>query len=130
MSTSLFALGMLARHGEMHGHQLRRTAELERLEWWGEVRVGALYGTIHRLQAEGLVEAVRVERSGKFPARTVYAITNEGRRELTVLRRNAFRNAEIRPDPVDLALSLADDVPEQTLLAVVDKRIAELLHLT
>ena len=39
----LFALGMLARNGPMHGHQIRRQAELERAEFWGKVKVSSLY---------------------------------------------------------------------------------------
>ena len=45
------------------------------------VRPGSLYGALHRLAAEGLIEPLRTEQDGQFPARTVYAITSEGRRE-------------------------------------------------
>jgi hypothetical protein len=38
-ATRLFALGMLPRNGPMHGHQIRRRAELERAEFWGRVKL-------------------------------------------------------------------------------------------
>lgn len=125
-NNSLFVLATLARHGEMHGHQIRRQAEIEQLEWWGEVRVGALYGTLHRLQGEGLIEAVRTEREGKFPARTVYGITADGRRELHIQRTRAMRDVKMQPDSFDLALAFSDDLTLEVLRECVKTRIATL----
>ena len=65
-TTRLLVLGMLAERGPMHGHQLRRQAELVNVEAWGGVRVGALYGALHRMEAEGLIEPLRSEQPGRF----------------------------------------------------------------
>jgi DNA-binding PadR family transcriptional regulator len=113
--TRLFVLGALERHGPMYGHQIRRDARIDRTELWSEVKPGSLYSALHRLQAEGLIEPVRTEQQGNLPARTVYAITSEGRRELTALREDALREVTMRPDPVDLALAMSADLDEDTL---------------
>jgi DNA-binding PadR family transcriptional regulator len=113
--TRLFVLGALARHGPMYGHQIRRDARIDRTELWSEVKPGSLYAALHRLQAEGLIEPVRTEQQGNLPARTVYAITGEGRRELKVLRAEALREVALRPDPVDLALTVCADLDEDAL---------------
>jgi DNA-binding PadR family transcriptional regulator len=124
--TRLFVLGALARRGPMYGHQLRRGARLDRADLWSEVRPGSLYGALHRLAAEGLIEAVRTEQDGRLPARTVYAITEEGHRELRALRAEAFGPAGLRPDPVDLALVMSADVGEDVLRGHLDDRIRAL----
>ena len=113
--TRLFVLGALARHGPMYGHQIRRDARVDRTELWSEVKPGSLYAALHRLQAEGLIEPVRTEQQGNLPARTVYAITDEGRRELRALRAEALREVALRPDPVDLALAVCADLDQDTL---------------
>jgi DNA-binding PadR family transcriptional regulator len=113
--TRLFVLGALARHGPMYGHQIRRDARIDRTELWSEVKPGSLYAALHRLQAEGLIEPVRTEQQGNLPARTVYAITGEGRKELRALRADALREVALRPDPVDLALAVCADLDEDTL---------------
>jgi DNA-binding PadR family transcriptional regulator len=113
--TRLFVLGALARHGPMYGHQIRRDARIDRTELWSEVKPGSLYAALHRLQDEGLIEPVRTEQQGNLPARTVYAITGEGRRELRALRAEALREVALRPDPVDLALAMSADLDEDTL---------------
>src|SRR6266700_5502695 len=121
--TRLFILGALARHGPMYGHQLRRDARLDRTELWSDVRPGSLYGALHRLAAEGLIEPLRTEQSGNLPARTVYAITSEGLRELKTLRAEALAEVGLRPDPVDLALAMSADLDEDTLRGFVEDRI-------
>jgi DNA-binding PadR family transcriptional regulator len=120
--TRLFVLGALARRGPMYGHQIRRDARVDRAELWSEVRPGSLYGALHRLEAEGLIEPVRTEQHGQLPARTVYAITEEGRRELRTLRTEAFGEVGLRPDPVDLALAMSDELDEDTLRGFIEDR--------
>jgi DNA-binding PadR family transcriptional regulator len=124
--TRLFVLGALFRHGPMYGHQIRRDARMDRADLWSEVRPGSLYGALHRLAAEGLIEAVRTEQSGNLPARTVYAITAEGQRELRALRAEALQGTGLRPDPVDLALVMSDDLDAGVLRGYVEDRIRAL----
>lgn len=107
----------------MYGHQLRRDARVDRTRQWSDVQPGSLYSALHRLAAEGLIEPVRTEKDGKLPARTVYAITAEGQRELRVLRAEAFQAIRIQPDPVDLALAMSAELAEETLRGYMDDRL-------
>lgn len=108
----LMVLGILAAHGPMHGHQIRRHAEVTNVEAWGGVSVGSLYRELHRMEGEGLVEPVRSEQVGRRPERTVYAIGREGWRELNFLREQAATELRYGPDPLGVALlfgGFADD---------------------
>jgi DNA-binding PadR family transcriptional regulator len=124
--TRLFVLAALARRGPMHGHQLRRDARLDRADLWSRVKPGSLYGALHRMESEGLVRPLRTEQQGALPARTIYEITDEGRRELRALRDEAFTEVDIRPDPVDLALAVGDDLDPELLRGYLEDRIAAL----
>ena len=106
----------------MHGHQIRRMAQLDRTELWADVKPGSLYGALRRMVDEGVIEALRTERVGNLPERTVYAITDDGRRELFVLRQAILRETRLRPDPVDLALAYSQDLAEDELRAVIQDR--------
>jgi DNA-binding PadR family transcriptional regulator len=121
--TRLFVLGALAKHGPMYGHQIRRDARTDRADLWSDVRPGSLYGALHRMAAEGLIEPVRTEQSGNLPARTVYAITTEGQRELRALRTEALEDIGLRPDPVDLALVMSGDLDAEVLRGYIENRI-------
>src|SRR5579875_2864508 len=78
--TRLMALGTLASHGPLHGHQIRRLAEVSDVGRWGGVSVGALYRELRLM---------------------------EGERELALLRERAFRSQEVGPDPLGVALTFA-----------------------
>ena len=96
----LMILGLLAGQGPMHGHQIRRTGELTNAEVWGGITGGALYAELRRLEADGLVHPLREEKVGRRPARTVYGITAEGRRELAVQREAALDALFPSADPL------------------------------
>lgn len=100
----LMVLGLLASQGPRHGHQIRRDAEKTNVGNWGGVSVGALYRELRHMESEGLVRPVRTEKVGLRPARTVYEITEEGRRELRTLREQAIRNLHFGPDTFGVAL--------------------------
>jgi DNA-binding PadR family transcriptional regulator len=123
-STRLFILGALARGGDMYGHQIRRAAQVDRTELWTDVKQGSLYGALHRMAAEGVIDVVRTEQEGNMPARTVYAITQAGREELVAIRDQALRQTGLRPDPVDLALQNTQDMSEDELRSVLENRRA------
>lgn len=110
----------------MHGHQIRRAAQTDRTELWANVKPGSLYGALHRMESEGIVEAVRTEQEGKRPARTVYGITEEGRGEFAAHRDEALREARLGPDPVDLALQFTGDLSEGALRSALEARRASL----
>jgi DNA-binding PadR family transcriptional regulator len=124
--TRLFILGALSKHGPMYGHQLRRDARIDRTQMWSEVQPGSLYSALHRLSAEGLIEPLRTEQDGQLPARTVYGITDEGRRELRALRAEALQEVRVQPDPVDLALAMSGGMGEDTLRGYFEDRIRAL----
>ena len=100
-------LGLLDERGPMHGHQIRRTAELTNAEVWGGITGGALYAELRKLGGEGLIEAIREEQVGRRPARTVYQITEEGRLELVVQRDAALEVVFGSADPLSVVLLFA-----------------------
>jgi DNA-binding PadR family transcriptional regulator len=121
--TRLMALGTLARHGPQHGHQIRRLADLTDVAKWGGVSVGALYRELRAMEREGLVEALRTERVGRRPARTVYAITEDGKLELGTLRVRALVELEPGPNALGVALIFAaGDMDREELRDVLRAR--------
>jgi DNA-binding PadR family transcriptional regulator len=113
----------------MHGHQLRLLAEEEHVTLGTDITVGAVYGAIKRLAAEGLIDEVRVEREGNYPERQVYAISDDGLRALSTLRFNALRQLSLKPDPFDLALTRLDSDKLDDLTAAIHDRLLALQSL-
>lgn len=79
MSVSQALLGILAR-GPAHGYDLKQEHD-ERFPGSKTLAFGQVYSTLSRLQRDGFVEVAEVA-SGSGPEKTVYAITDDGRRHL------------------------------------------------
>ena len=127
----LMILGLLAERGPMHGHRIRRTAELANTEVWGGITGGALYAELRKLDGEGLVRAVREEQVGRRPARTVYEITEEGRLELVIQRDAALEVVFGSADPLSVVLLFAAGADAADLgarLAVRRRQVAAQLE--
>jgi len=122
-SIRLYILDALVVEGPMHGHQLRLLAEKEHVQEWTDISVGALYGALKRMAAEGLIEEVKIEREGAYPERQVYAITDIGRISLGVTKRDALREIVVRTDPFDLAMSRLDGQNLDDLEGLLTARI-------
>lgn len=125
-SIRLFVLGSLADRGAMHGHALRMLAEQEHIDEWTDFTVGAVYGVLKRLAAEGLIEVVRTEREGNYPERQVYDVTTTGTVALGGLRRAGLEEFELHPDSFDLAFSRLDPDRLDELEGVISTRLAAL----
>jgi DNA-binding PadR family transcriptional regulator len=124
----LFVLGTLER-GPAHGHEIRRLAERIDVENWSDARIGSIYNAIRRLESEELIKAIRSEQQGRRPTRTVYALTDEGRVELRVLRDKLLHEVGLPSDPFDIALWVSADTPVEELEAAIEQRCASLREL-
>ncbi len=127
-ATRLFVLGLLERHGPLHGHALQRMAHQDHTDLWTEVRAGSLYAALRQMEGEELVAVERTEREGRLPTRTVYRVTPAGRAEFRRLRLATLRDARLRPDPADLAVALSDDLPASELAELLAERHRQLLE--
>jgi DNA-binding PadR family transcriptional regulator len=120
----LFILGTLDRGGPMHGHQIRRAAQIDRTELWTDFKAGSIYAALPRMSAEGTVTVSHSEKVGNRPERTVYAITEAGCAELGAVRDEALTWIGLRPDVVDLGLQNAHDLSVAELRRIFEGRIA------
>jgi DNA-binding PadR family transcriptional regulator len=107
-SIRLFILSSFDLLGPMHGHRLRLEAEQRYVTLWTDITVGAVYGAMTRLAGEGLLRQIGNEREGNRPARQIYEITDEGRRDLAALRHAGLTEIWFKHDPFDLALVRLD----------------------
>lgn len=125
--TRLVCLGLLAELGARHGHQLRRDVETFKADQWAGVGAGSLNRELRQMAADGLIEAIRTERAGRWPERTIYQITGEGLRELAVLRERAVGSIQQTPDAMAAALIFAgsQDPPALTRLLAQHRQAVE-----
>lgn len=120
MSSRLFVLGAL-RHGPRHGYFVRREATVDQTESWADIKAGSVYNALHRMVREGLVEPGAVEQEAG-PSRTLYAVTDRGRAKMREELRRILPAASVPADPFDVALRLADELPDEEVATHLQAR--------
>jgi len=68
----------------MHPYEMRSLMRERRHDRAFRIRESSVYDTVARLAERGFIEPVEVNRDGRRPERTVYAITESGHDELLV----------------------------------------------
>ncbi len=115
----------------MHPYEMKLTMKERGHDQVIRLKGGSIYDTVERLEAGGFIKSQETSREGRRPERTVYAITEAGRDEITGWL------AELLTQPVNeypqfggaLAFVAALDKDEVTRLlkvriALLDARIA------
>src|SRR6201982_3775509 len=68
----------------MHPYEMRSLMRERRHDRAFRIRESSVYDTVARLAERGFIEPVEVNREGRRPERTVYAISEAGRDETPV----------------------------------------------
>ncbi len=121
MLTRLLILWLLSEQS-LHGYRIKRILDEETLALWFPTKVGSIYAVLRTLVREGHVQAIAVEREGKRPERTRYAITGEGRRHFEELLRSAWASVPTFSDPIDAALAALPELEDDEVDRLVAQR--------
>jgi DNA-binding PadR family transcriptional regulator len=125
MNVRLLVLGLLAER-PMHGYELRKLAEDNRIEAWAGVLPGSIYHALRQLAKERLIARTARERIGGR-VRERYGITPAGRAALADLVREAWHE-RMRSFPTSLygALSFRSALAPAEERASLDAAIGDL----
>lgn len=113
--------------GPLHPYGIQRL-----IKHWGKDRVvnvgqrANLYKTIKRLHEAGLIAVRQTERDQQYPERTVYELTGEGRRQVTVWLAGMLATVRNEFPQFPAALSFAMLLSPGQVLAGLEQRAAVL----
>jgi DNA-binding PadR family transcriptional regulator len=68
----------LLREGDMHPYEMMRLLRLRREDRMVKLTNGTFYHTVARLERDGLIAEVGIDRDGNRPERTTYTLTERG----------------------------------------------------
>jgi DNA-binding PadR family transcriptional regulator len=121
MSTYLTILGLLKQR-DLHGYEIKQVIE-EHMGDWTSIAFGSIYFALAKLAKEGLVRKVSVGKQGNRPSRTVYGITDEGRKEFRRLLEDLWRSPERQYFSFDIALFFRSELPPKEIRRYLEQRI-------
>ena len=110
----------------MHPYEMRRLIRHRAKDEHLDLKPGSLYRTIEQLERNGLVEATERSREGRFPERTVYAITDVGRDELEEWLREVLSTLQKDLPQFVAALTFLPSLTPQDVRSQLEKRVVRL----
>src|ERR1700761_4422172 len=130
MKAELLILGVLHR-GNFHPYEIKRRLLNAMVECYTDVDVGTLYYAIKQLSKERLISTVSRERVTRGGMRTIYGITDQGRKRFQALLHDCFKEDGPVPSTLYgalLFLHLCD--PERVMGLLRDRltRQTDLIH--
>jgi DNA-binding PadR family transcriptional regulator len=121
--TRIAILGLLCRHGPQHGYELRKLVVEQHIDEISDIQLGSIYAALKRFAQEGLVEQQGRSRSGNRPTRTMFRITDLGKKELRTLVADAFTDPQQAERPVDLALHFSGLLEVDDVVELLEERL-------
>ena len=121
----LAVLGVLAQR-PMHRYEIARTIREQGKDTDMAVKWGSLYTVVGSLERHDLVEVAGTERDGARPERTVYRITQAGRREMADWTRELLADAGPEQTRFTAGLSMLGAVPPDEAVVLLHGRLDRL----
>jgi DNA-binding PadR family transcriptional regulator len=121
--TRIAILGLLCRHGAQHGYELRKRIVDQNINDIADIQLGSIYAALKRLRDDGLIEQDSQSREGNRPTRTMFKITEVGRKELRQLITDAFLDPQQPERPVDLAVHFSGLLTVDDVTILLEQRI-------
>ena len=116
------------REGDMHPYEMLRLLRDRRDDRLVPLQKGTIYHTIARLEREGLVAEVGVDRDGNRPERTTYRLLDAGRDAVDAWVRVELPQID-RPGDFRVALAEAHNLDRDDVVALLDQPVSY-THLT
>ncbi|WP_067202251.1 PadR family transcriptional regulator [Microbacterium sp. XT11] len=111
----------LLREGDMHPYEMARLLRQRRDDRIITVTNGTLYHTVARLNSQGLIEEVGVDREGNRPERTTYTLTPQGSSAVAEWVRTEL-GASGRTTQFRVALAEAHNLDRDEVVALLTAR--------
>jgi len=107
----------------MHPYEMSTMLRQRRKETSIKLNYGSLYSVVDSLQRHKLIEATETIRQGRRPERTVYTITDAGRREFVDWLSELLRAPVKEYTQFEAGLTLLPGLPPEDVVVLLDERI-------
>jgi DNA-binding PadR family transcriptional regulator/ADP-ribose pyrophosphatase YjhB (NUDIX family) len=128
MNLTRMVILWLLSESRLHGYEIKRILGDPGLQFWFPIEFASIYSVLRFLTRSGYAREVAVERAGRRPERTRYAITPKGRAYLQQLLREAWTRPGNIAAPIDAALAAEGELDEAEVPALLERRRAALLE--
>lgn len=124
MSMKLVILGLLM-EANRHTYEIRQTMKERGMTNYMKLQDGSLYYAMDQLHKEGLVEALEVVRDTNRPEKTIYQITEAGKRKFQELLSHQLHEEIKHYHPLYVALPFTVHGDQAKIADILEHKILE-----
>ncbi|MDR6554893.1 PadR family transcriptional regulator [Paenibacillus qinlingensis] len=124
MSIKLVILGLLM-EANRHTYEIRQTMKERGMTNYMKLQDGSLYYAMDQLHKEGLVEALEVVRDTNRPEKTIYQITEAGKRKFQELLSHQLHEEIKHYHPLYVALPFTVHGDQAKIADILEHKILE-----
>lgn len=106
----------------MYGYDIKKTIE-NRMGGWTDFKFGSIYFALKKLESEGLLYYKGCIAEGNRPAKTVYGITEKGKKEFYTLLRQRLRQDKRVYYPFDVGIFFSKYLDNEEVNAYIEGHI-------
>jgi DNA-binding PadR family transcriptional regulator len=122
MNSRLVILGLL-REKPYHGYEIKQTMKERYMHEWTEIPFGSIYSALKRLTGQGFIQEDGVEKVGNRPSRTIYSISESGRKEFLALLREGWQLPDSPPSTLRICVVFMQALPPDEIGRYLERRI-------
>lgn len=116
----------LLRESDMHPYEMVRLLRARHDDRLLTITNGTLYHTVSRLQKNGLIDEIGIDRDGNRPERTTYTLTDTGRDAVIAWVRQELPRVDRETD-FRIALAEAHNLEREDVRSLLQQRRAALV---
>lgn len=124
MSIPLVILGLLM-EGDKHPYQIQQIVNERQMKYYIKMAHGSLYYAFDQLEKKEYVEIVDVIKDTNRPDKTIYRITEAGKKEFEQLLMKQLEKKEHMQRPIYAALTFTSYADSEDVLHVLEKKREE-----
>lgn len=117
-------LGLINKQPQ-NAYEIIKTLEFMNVKWWYNIADSTVYATLRTLDKKGLIVGVS-ERNGNMPLRTVYSISDKGKKELKDTLTKSILSFDYDTNVFSIAAFFLDFFEPDERITLLEKR-AEIL---
>lgn len=124
MSTKIVVLGILM-EGNNHPYEIQQLIKRRKLDEYIKIQKGSLYYTVEQLEKDGLIKVDSVIRYTNHPDKTVYEITDAGKKEFHRLLTEELLQPQHVYFPLNEAIAFMKHLNPEELIPTLKVRLAD-----
>lgn len=125
LSKSATMIMGLITHSPLNAYEVVKQLQWMNIKYWYNIADSTVYATIKSIEKKGYISG-KIEKEGNMPDKTIYTLTEQGRKELLETLRYSIVNFDFDTNVFSIAVFFIDLFEPEEQKQLLEKRLEKL----